>query len=182
MIRATVVLGLMLAGCAAKTAPVQMSMKSMMAEDVTSVVLKSVELNHASDGWVTVAISNAETTENGTEVSIASTELPKGKYTGARAKYVRTSRQVTPTKTITRTEAPAAEAEGDEAEPAPTKTITRDEAAEDRPEPGTPVISKAEGLVSVDNEFCLSKDGNDVMLVIKEKDGNVMLKVNGPGC
>lgn len=182
MIRAlTVVLGLSLTGCA-KNAPVEMSMKRNMADDVSSLVLKSVELQHEKEGWVSVSIGTAAATENGTEVSIGMTELPKGTYTSARVKYERTTQRMAATKTITRDEPEAPEgdaAAGDSAEAAPTKKIKREEP---KPEPGTPVAETNEGMVTSAAEFCIKGGENDLMLVVKEKGSEVMLKVNGPEC
>lgn len=178
MIRAwTVVLGLSLAGCAAKTAPVEMSMKRNMADDVTSLELKSVELNHAKDGWTTVSMGAAASTENGTEVAIGTVELPRGTYSGARVKYVRTSESMAAAKTMKRVEADTGDAADAEREDG--KTMTRAEAA---PEPGKMVVDSREGMISVDSEFCVSKDDNTVMIVVREKGDDMMLKVKGPGC
>lgn len=176
MIRAwTVVLGLSLVGCAAKTAPVEMSMMRNMADDVSSLELTSVELNHAKDGWVPVSMGSAMSTENGASVSLGSADLPRGTYSGARVKYARTTERPSATKTITRTP-PASEDGGDDDG---TKTITR---TEPKAEAGKMEKETDRGMTQTDATFCVDKGDNAVTLTLEDKGDNVALMVAGPGC
>lgn len=184
MIRvSTVLMTLALVGCAAKTGPVAVAMKA----DATGFEPTSIELQHAEDGWVSVAMTaTAERMEKlggGMKARLANEELPKGEYTAVRVGYVRTITMAPtpkPDATIEReTDAepdakmergtkPEAEAEGD------AKTMTRT--------PAEPKTERQEGAVTTNANFCVGKKGGDVMIDVTEQGKKVMLAVTGPEC
>ena len=178
----TVALAVALAGCAAKTAPVDLAMKPNLEGDAT-VTATSVELNHETDGWIRVSFSADAMNADSGKVSVGSEELPTGTYTGARVGYVHTM-MVAP--------APAADAtitRENKGENDPDATITRENKGEDdadatitRTPAPQPEEVKNEGVATSDSTFCIGKDGGEVVLKLAESEGKLMLKAKGPDC
>ncbi len=177
----TLVLGLALAGCA-KNAPLDLSMKNNLEGEAT-LQPNSVELNHEKDGWISVGLSNTSGLADGKKVQVASEEVRKGTYLGARVAYTQTMTTQAESKNegeidrkITRKkkgEDDAADSAKDDDGGEIDRKISR----------GEPKTERKEGTATSDAQFCVTKKDGAVTLVLKQaKTGDVKHKVSGPEC
>lgn len=201
----------LISGCAAKTAPVNFSMVS--AEGVEAgvdIAVNSVEVKHEEDGWIMVDMAadagKVGGLEAGNAVTLASSELPKGRYTMVRVKYAATMVDAMAAKAhaqaVKEAEAAAAAqamaaAEEEEGSPESEKTMTRTDAtapesektmtpAEEAEPESEKTLSRPEPVrkdheAKLEQAFCISEDGALELQVTREE-YSLSLAVNAPGC
>ncbi len=191
----------LISGCAAKTAPVNFSMVSAAGVDAdVDIAVSSIEVKHEEDGWITVDLpaeaGKVGGLDAGSSVTLASSELPKGRYTMVRVKYSATMVDAMAAKAHAQAvkEAEGAAGEDDKktmtraggeaaAEGGEGKTMTRTAAADPESEKALtrPEPVRKEHEAKLEQTFCIEEDGTLELQVTREEYA-LSLGVTAPSC